>query len=151
MGCVATYGQVAQQLGVPRGARAVGWALRALPASREAQVPWHRVVGSGGRISLRPGPGAWLQRRLLQAEGVPFRAGRVDLDWPGPASQVRRGSRSRSRTRRAASRRTASSTAEVDDAARASERCSSRRHLSTSSTASPAEIQASTARSIRST
>ncbi|MEE8217668.1 MAG: MGMT family protein, partial [Vicinamibacteria bacterium] len=30
LGRVATYGQIATLLGVPRGARAVGWALRAL-------------------------------------------------------------------------------------------------------------------------
>ena len=29
-GRVVTYGQVARLVGVPRGARAVGWALRAL-------------------------------------------------------------------------------------------------------------------------
>ena len=32
-GRVATYGQVAQLVGVPRGARAVGWALRGTPTS----------------------------------------------------------------------------------------------------------------------
>jgi methylated-DNA-protein-cysteine methyltransferase-like protein len=79
-GRVATYGQVAALLGVPRGARAVGWALRALPRSRSGVVPWHRVLGAGGRISLRAGNGAAVQRRRLRAEGVRFRGGRVDLD-----------------------------------------------------------------------
>ena len=78
-GRVATYGQVAALLGVPRGARAVGWALRALPLSREKAVPWHRVVGAGGRISPRAGSGPYRQRRRLRAEGVRFRGGRVDL------------------------------------------------------------------------
>jgi methylated-DNA-protein-cysteine methyltransferase-like protein len=78
-GRVATYGQVARLVGVPRGARAVGWALRALDPRRERRVPWHRVVGTGGRISLRAGAGPALQRRRLQAEGVGFRGGRVDL------------------------------------------------------------------------
>jgi len=82
-GRVATYGQVARLIGVPRGARAVGWALRALDARRERVVPWHRVVGSGGRISPRAGQGPVLQRRRLQAEGVAFRAGRVDLHRHG--------------------------------------------------------------------
>jgi methylated-DNA-protein-cysteine methyltransferase-like protein len=71
-GRVATYGQVAALLGVPRGARAVGWALRALPAGNS--VPWHRVVGAGGRISIRAGAGPELQRRRLRAEGVAFRS-----------------------------------------------------------------------------
>ncbi len=78
-GRVATYGQVAVMLGVPRGARAVGWALRALPVAAAARVPWHRVVGAGGRISPRRGPGPDVQRRRLRAEGVRFRDGRVDI------------------------------------------------------------------------
>jgi methylated-DNA-protein-cysteine methyltransferase related protein len=78
-GRVATYGQIAAFCGVPRGARAVGWALRVLPAAREKQVPWHRIVGAGGRISLRAGLGPLLQRRRLRAEGVRFKDGRVDL------------------------------------------------------------------------
>jgi methylated-DNA-protein-cysteine methyltransferase-like protein len=78
-GRVATYGQVAALLGVPRGARAVGWALRALPAAQATRVPWHRVVGAGGRISLRDGLGPQIQRRRLRAEGVRFRGVVVDL------------------------------------------------------------------------
>jgi methylated-DNA-protein-cysteine methyltransferase-like protein len=76
-GRVLTYGQVAALAGVPRGARAVGWVLRALgPGER---VPWQRVIGAGGRISPREGPGPEVQRRLLLAEGVRLRAGRIDL------------------------------------------------------------------------
>lgn len=78
-GRVATYGQVAALLGLPRGARAVGWALRALPDELDGRVPWHRVVAAGGRISPRPGPGADLQRRLLRGEGVRFERGAVAL------------------------------------------------------------------------
>jgi methylated-DNA-protein-cysteine methyltransferase-like protein len=78
-GRVVTYGQVALLLGVPHGARAVGWALRGLDPRQEARVPWHRVVGQGGRISLREGPGGLLQRRRLRAEGVRFVQGRVDM------------------------------------------------------------------------
>ncbi len=78
-GRVATYGQVALLAGTPRGARAVGWALRALRPGLAARVPWHRVVGAGGRISPRAGGGEALQRRRLLAEGVAFRSGRVDL------------------------------------------------------------------------
>jgi methylated-DNA-protein-cysteine methyltransferase-like protein len=76
---VATYGQLARLLGNPQGARAVGWALRALPEDLEGVVPWHRVVGRGGRISLRSGPGGLIQRRRLKAEGVRFLGDRVDL------------------------------------------------------------------------
>lgn len=78
-GRVATYGQVARLLGLPRGARAVGWALRALDDKTARRVPWHRVVGAGGRIALRSGPGPVLQRKRLAAEGVRFRGTHVDI------------------------------------------------------------------------
>jgi methylated-DNA-protein-cysteine methyltransferase-like protein len=82
-GRVATYGQVARRLGVARGARAVGWALRALNTRQEAAVPWHRVVGRGGRISLREGAGPALQVRRLRSEGVRFVKGCADLQRHG--------------------------------------------------------------------
>jgi methylated-DNA-protein-cysteine methyltransferase-like protein len=78
-GHVATYGQVAELLGTRRGARAVGWALRALDGRRAVTVPWHRVVGAGGRVSPRAGSGPVVQRRRLRAEGVRFHHGRIDL------------------------------------------------------------------------
>jgi methylated-DNA-protein-cysteine methyltransferase-like protein len=78
-GNVVTYGQVAALLGSPRAARAVGYALRFLPAGTD--VPWHRVINHRGQISLRtPIESPLLQRLLLEEEGVVFDAeGRVDL------------------------------------------------------------------------
>jgi methylated-DNA-protein-cysteine methyltransferase-like protein len=32
-------------------------------------IPWHRVVGAGGRLLIRE-PNASLQRKLLESEGV---------------------------------------------------------------------------------
>jgi methylated-DNA-protein-cysteine methyltransferase-like protein len=106
-GRVATYGQVAAFLGVPRGARAVGWALRALSAVAETSVPWHRVVGAGGGISPRAGLGPRVQRGLLEAEGVAFRGGRVDLARHGilaPSRRQGRGYSMATRGRRRVSR-----------------------------------------------
>src|SRR5258705_5235023 len=87
-GRVATYGQVAQLVGVPRGARAVGWALRALDPRRARAVPWHRVVGAGGAISPRGGAGPGLQRPRPQAESPGFPARPVG---PGPSRVPSRG------------------------------------------------------------
>jgi len=65
-GFVRTYGDVSP--GAPRVAGAV------LSACEDGAVPWHRIVRADG--SLAKGD---RQRALLEAEGVPFRGGRVDL------------------------------------------------------------------------
>ncbi len=79
-GRVVTYGQVARALGAERGARAVGYALKALPDIDG--VPWWRVVNARGGISPRGlGHAAVIQREMLDAEGVPFRLdGTIDLE-----------------------------------------------------------------------
>jgi len=74
-GMVATYGQIAASAGNPAGAQAVVRVLRTV-----AGLPWHRVVGKGGRISL-PGEGGKAQRQKLEDEGVAFNPdGTVVLD-----------------------------------------------------------------------
>jgi len=76
-GRVSTYGEIAGIAGLPGRARLVGTALRNLPDS--ALVPWYRVLGAGGKISIPSADGAQLQRELLEDEGVEFRGSRVDL------------------------------------------------------------------------
>ena len=89
-GRVMTYGQIATLIENRLSPRAVGWAMHGCPAG----VPWHRVVNAQGGTStdrlpdLPPG----LQRALLAAEGVTFRAnGTLDLTryrWsPGTAGK----------------------------------------------------------------
>lgn len=68
-GRVATYGQIAALAGDPRAARQVVWVLRSF--SDRERLPWHRVISSSGRISLR-GEGGGIQRQLLEKEGVRF-------------------------------------------------------------------------------
>jgi methylated-DNA-protein-cysteine methyltransferase-like protein len=86
-GRVVTYGQVALELGAPAAARAVGYALHFLPG--ENDVPWWRVINARGAISLKGrGASADLQRKLLEHEGVRFRADdtcdlRMYRWWPG--------------------------------------------------------------------
>ncbi len=75
-GRVVTYGQIAAILGRPRGARAVGHAMRECPPD----IPWHRVVNAAGAISRRSRMSGMITQRLrLQAEGVALRGGRVSL------------------------------------------------------------------------
>jgi methylated-DNA-protein-cysteine methyltransferase-like protein len=77
-GKVMTYGMVAAAAGAPNAARGVAWILHS--SSSTARLPWHRVLGKDGRISLPPDRGGDDQRALLEAEGVVFgMSGRVDL------------------------------------------------------------------------
>ncbi|RLQ23696.1 methylated-DNA--[protein]-cysteine S-methyltransferase [Seongchinamella sediminis] len=78
-GKVATYGDVAAQAGLARGARRVGRALKMLPG--DTRIPWHRVLNAQGRISLPAGSASqYTQRERLEAEGVLFKTnGAVDL------------------------------------------------------------------------
>jgi methylated-DNA-protein-cysteine methyltransferase-like protein len=73
-GKVATYGDVARAAGFPGRARQVVWALRGARG-----LPWHRVVGAGGKIML-PGENGLEQRLRLETEGVAFRGGRVWME-----------------------------------------------------------------------
>ncbi len=74
-GKVATYGAVADAAGFPGNARRVAWAL----AKTDGRLPWHRVLGAGGKILLPREAGAE-QRIRLEAEGVVFRGGKVWMD-----------------------------------------------------------------------
>jgi len=93
-GRVSTYGHVAALVPAPHGinirdyevwgARWVGGAMAACPE----EVPWHRVINSQGKISLRKREGYIRQRTLLEGEGIIFdEKERVDLKrfgWSGP-------------------------------------------------------------------
>ena len=65
-GFVRTYGDLSP--GAPRVAGAV------LSRCEDPAVPWHRIVRADGTLAKGE-----RQRRLLEAEGVPFRGERVDL------------------------------------------------------------------------
>ena len=75
-GKVASYGQVAEEAGLPRAARFVGTTLRRF--TNATGVPWHRVLGSDGTIRVVGGT-ARDQAKLLRAEGVTVKNARVDL------------------------------------------------------------------------
>lgn len=88
-GKVTTYGQIARWLGHPSAARAVGYALHALPTGSD--VPWQRVINAAGRVSARCDRHyEAIQRALLEAEGVRFDPyGNVNLQtfgWLGPSA-----------------------------------------------------------------
>ena len=84
---VADGRRIARWLGHPSAARAVGYALHALPP--DSEIPWQRVINAAGHVSSRCDPHyEGLQRTLLEAEGVRFDVdGSVDLQkfgWGGP-------------------------------------------------------------------
>jgi methylated-DNA-protein-cysteine methyltransferase-like protein len=74
-GKVATYGGVAKAAGFPGAARQVVWALQ----GTNGRLPWHRVLGAGGKILL-PGSAGADQQLRLQSEGVAFRGAKVRMD-----------------------------------------------------------------------
>jgi methylated-DNA-protein-cysteine methyltransferase-like protein len=77
-GRVTTYADLSPE--APRYAGAV------LAACHDPEVPWQRIVRADG--SLAKGE---RQRRLLEAEGVPFVGDRVDMRaaWTPPTSSGR--------------------------------------------------------------
>ncbi len=91
-GKVSSYGRIAQMLGRPHAARAVGYALNALKDKQNdpgyANIPWQRVINSQGRISIvNRENSANRQAELLREEGVVVSEElRVNLDvflWQG--------------------------------------------------------------------
>ena len=75
-GQVSSYGAVARAAGLPGRARQAGLALRVAPPA--LHLPWHRVVGAGGRIVFPDRSREHReQARRLRAEGVTVRDGRV--------------------------------------------------------------------------
>jgi methylated-DNA-protein-cysteine methyltransferase related protein len=77
-GRVASYGQIAEIAGIPRGARQVGRALGQVPDGYH--VPWHRVLRSSGELAFDRNSATFKrQARLLAAEHVPVRNGKVNM------------------------------------------------------------------------
>ena len=81
-GCVVSYGELAHLAGLGRAARWVGRTLSQLP--QDTRLPWHRVLGAGGRISLPVGSASGdEQRARLRSEGVTILNNRVDIQRHG--------------------------------------------------------------------
>jgi methylated-DNA-protein-cysteine methyltransferase-like protein len=77
-GQVASYGQVAELSGIPRGARQVGRVLRELPAGED--LPWHRVLRASGHVAFPEGSRGYREQvRRLIGEDVPVCRGRVNM------------------------------------------------------------------------
>ena len=96
-GRVLTYGAVARALRLSGGARTAGRAMAGCPSGKG--IPWHRVLGSGGKLLIRE-PYASLQRKLLESEGVLMTERRVNMrlhEWfiPRRKSSKKRAARKR--------------------------------------------------------
>jgi methylated-DNA-protein-cysteine methyltransferase related protein len=89
-GKVLTYGALAKATKLPGGARTAGHAMAATPKGQA--IPWHRVVGAGGKLLIRE-PYASLQKKLLATEGAKLTESRVDMktcSWTPPAHLLRK-------------------------------------------------------------
>lgn len=98
-GRVTTYGELAKALRLRGGARAVGYAMAACPNGRG--IPWHRVIGAGGRL-LIPEPYGAKQRMMLETEGVALNGFRIDMKIYGwaPKKAKKRKAKARAAKRR---------------------------------------------------
>ncbi|MDA3814654.1 MAG: MGMT family protein [Candidatus Cloacimonetes bacterium] len=76
-GKVATYGQIATLAGNNKAARQISRILHS--SSEKYDLPWHRVINSQGRISLRSGDGLEMQKAMLESEGIQVIVDRIDL------------------------------------------------------------------------
>lgn len=78
-GKVVTYGQIADALGCPGAARAVGNALHNNPDGDK--YPCYKVVNSKGELSGRFAfGGIMIQQERLEVEGIVVEHNRVDLN-----------------------------------------------------------------------
>ncbi len=74
-GQVASYGQIAHMVGVPRGARQVGWVLRSYEdkvVKDNFPLPWWRIINNAGKISIKGTKyhTPEIQKNALEKEGV---------------------------------------------------------------------------------
>ncbi len=77
-GNVASYGQIAEIAGIPRGARQVAYALRHTP--RELELPWFRVVQAAGTLAFKQGSDSFKrQSGLLAEDGIVMLNGKIDM------------------------------------------------------------------------
>ena len=76
-GKVATYGQIATLAGNNKAARQISRILHS--SSEKYDLPWHRVINSQGKISLRSGDGLEMQKAMLESEGIQVIKDRIDL------------------------------------------------------------------------
>lgn len=87
-GKVATYGQVADLVGSPGAARAVGMCMKTNPDA--PRTPCHRIVASDGKLTgYSAGEGVKTKKQMLIDEGVYFKGNKVDLKrslWDGSGS-----------------------------------------------------------------
>ncbi len=90
-GKVLTYGRAAALAGKPNGARQISRLLHSM--SRKHDLPWHRIINSKGKISLRSSQGYELQKAFLESEGVKFsKSDTIDLKvylWIKPVQMER--------------------------------------------------------------
>ncbi|MBT4576397.1 MAG: MGMT family protein [Candidatus Cloacimonetes bacterium] len=77
VGKVATYGQIAQLAGNSKAARQISRILHS--SSAKYDLPWHRVINSQGRISMRNGEGFEMQKAMLESEGIEVNNDRISL------------------------------------------------------------------------
>jgi len=78
-GKVVTYGQIAEAIGKPKSARAVGNALHKNPYPDK--YPCFKVVNANGKLAQHFGLGIDEQKRRLESDGVEVKNYQVDKKY----------------------------------------------------------------------
>ncbi len=78
-GKVLTYGKVSSLISAPGCARHISYILSS--SSEKYRLPWHRVIGANGKVSMHANYLEQLEE--LEREGVALENFRVDLDKYG--------------------------------------------------------------------
>jgi methylated-DNA-[protein]-cysteine S-methyltransferase len=76
-GSVSTYSRIANHIGIPKAARAVGNALANNPFP--LVIPCHRAVRSDGSLGGYQG-GLKMKKQLLEMEGITIKNNRVNME-----------------------------------------------------------------------
>jgi len=89
-GKVLTYGFIAKLAGNSRAARQVSWVLHS--SSRKYHLPWHRVISSNGKLSMKSIEDKQYHKKLLELEGIKFLDNfRINLEkylWKPKSSEL---------------------------------------------------------------
>jgi methylated-DNA-protein-cysteine methyltransferase-like protein len=90
-GKILTYSEASILIGAPGCSRHISYLLSS--SSKKYDLPWHRVLNSKGKISLKIGAGFFKQKTLLENEEIEFIKDKISLEvylWSPTKSEMKK-------------------------------------------------------------